>query len=73
MSTRTTGLHALRLLGSGLFDKYPRLTLILGHLGEALPFNLHRMDQRIAWSPMGYPISSTTSTSRPRETSAPRV
>ncbi|HVO47631.1 MAG TPA: amidohydrolase family protein [Steroidobacteraceae bacterium] len=50
-----TGLHALRLLGSGLFDRYPRLTLILGHLGEGLPFNLHRMDQRIAWSPMGYP------------------
>ena len=50
-----TGLHALRLLGSGLFDKYPRLTLILGHLGEGLPFNLYRMDQRIAWSPMGYP------------------
>ena len=50
-----TGLHALRLLGSGLFDKYPKLTLILGHLGEALPFNLSRIDQRIAWSPMGYP------------------
>jgi len=50
-----TGLHALRLLGSGLFDKYPRLTLILGHLGEGLPFNLYRIDQRIAWSPLGYP------------------
>jgi 2,3-dihydroxybenzoate decarboxylase len=56
-----TGLHALRLLGSGLFDKYPRLTLILGHLGEALPFNLHRMDQRIAWSPKGYPASKRIS------------
>ena len=56
-----TGLHALRLLGSGLFDKYPRLTLILGHLGEALPFNLHRMDQRIAWSPMGYPAKKKIS------------
>ena len=56
-----TGLHALRLLGSGLFDKYPRLTLILGHLGEALPFNLHRMDQRIAWSPKGYPAKKKIS------------
>jgi gamma-resorcylate decarboxylase len=56
-----TGLHALRLLGSGLFDKYPRLTLILGHLGEALPFNLHRIDQRIAWSPMGYPAKKKIS------------
>jgi 2,3-dihydroxybenzoate decarboxylase len=50
-----TGLHALRLMGSGLFDKYPKLTIILGHLGEALPFNLYRIDQRIGWSPMGYP------------------
>jgi 2,3-dihydroxybenzoate decarboxylase len=50
-----TGLHALRLLGSGLFDKYPNLTLILGHLGEGLPFNLYRIDERIAWAPMGYP------------------
>lgn len=50
-----TGLHALRLMGSGLFDKYPNLTLILGHLGENLPFTLYRTDQRIAWAPMGYP------------------
>ncbi|MDH4189595.1 MAG: amidohydrolase family protein [Betaproteobacteria bacterium] len=50
-----TGLHALRLLGSGLFDKYPRLRLILGHMGENLPFHLYRSDRRVAWSPMGYP------------------
>lgn len=50
-----TGLHALRLMGSGLFDAHPRLTIILGHLGEGLPYNLYRTDQRIAWSPMGYP------------------
>lgn len=50
-----TGLHALRLMGSGLFDRYPSLKVILGHLGEALPFTLYRIDQRIAWSPLGYP------------------
>lgn len=50
-----TALHTLRLLGSGLFDKYPKLTLILGHLGENLPFTLHRTDRRIDWAPMGYP------------------
>lgn len=50
-----TGLHALRLMGSGLFDDCPGLTLILGHMGEGLPFNLYRIDERIAWSPMGYP------------------
>ena len=56
-----TGLHALRLMGSGLFDKYPRLTLILGHMGEGLPFNLYRIDERIAWSPMGYPAKRAIS------------
>jgi 2,3-dihydroxybenzoate decarboxylase len=50
-----TALHALRLLGSGLFDRYPRLVLILGHMGENLPFTLYRTDARIAWSPLGYP------------------
>jgi predicted TIM-barrel fold metal-dependent hydrolase len=56
-----TGLHALRLMGSGLFDKYPKLTIILGHMGEALPFNLYRIDQRIGWSPMGYPAKKKIS------------
>lgn len=56
-----TGLHALRLLGSGLFDQHPRLQLILGHLGENLPFTLYRTDQRIGWSPMGYPAKKKIS------------
>lgn len=37
-------LHTMRLIYSGLFDKYPRLKIILGHLGEALPFWLNRID-----------------------------
>lgn len=37
-----TGTHALRLIGSGLFDEFPGLTVILGHLGELLPFNIWR-------------------------------
>jgi uncharacterized protein len=40
-----TGMHALRLIVSGLFDKFPRLKLILGHMGENLPFSLVRADQ----------------------------
>jgi gamma-resorcylate decarboxylase len=56
-----TGLHALRLMGSGLFDLYPRLTIIIGHMGEGLTFNLARIDQRIAWSPMGYPAKKKIS------------
>lgn len=40
-------LHAMRLILSGLFDEHPRLKIILGHLGEALPFWLWRMDSRL--------------------------
>ena len=41
-------LHAMRLICSGLFDKYPGLKIILGHLGEAIPFWLWRIDSRFA-------------------------
>lgn len=41
-----TGLAAMRLICSGIFDKYPGLKIILGHLGEALPFWLWRIDNR---------------------------
>jgi 2,3-dihydroxybenzoate decarboxylase len=41
-----TGSHALRLVFSGLFDRYPKVTLVLGHLGETLPFLLWRFDSR---------------------------
>lgn len=40
------GLHAMRLILSGVFDEYPRVKVILGHMGEALPFWLWRMDSR---------------------------
>ncbi len=38
------GLHAMRLICSGAFDKYPGLKIILGHMGEGLPYWLWRMD-----------------------------
>ena len=44
-----TSVHALRLIGSGLFDECPRLQIILGHLGEGLPYYLWRIDNRNAW------------------------
>jgi gamma-resorcylate decarboxylase len=44
-----TAVHALRLMGSGLFDRYPRLKIILGHMGEGLPFSMWRVDHRNAW------------------------
>ena len=37
-----TGLHALRLIVGGVFDEYPGLQMIVGHMGEALPFFLAR-------------------------------
>ena len=40
--------HFLRLLVSGLFDRYPRLTIILGHMGETLPYFAWRVDKRLA-------------------------
>jgi predicted TIM-barrel fold metal-dependent hydrolase len=44
-----TAVHALRLMGSGLFDKYPRLKIILGHLGENLPYSVWRVDNCNGW------------------------
>ena len=41
-----TGSHALRLVFSGLFDRFPRAKVALGHLGETLPFLLWRFDSR---------------------------
>lgn len=42
-----TGLAAVRLICSGVFDEYPNLKIILGHLGEALPFWIQRLDTRM--------------------------
>jgi len=39
-----TGLHVLRLIVSGVFDRFPKLKVVLGHLGEGLPFWLYRID-----------------------------
>ena len=37
-------LHVMRLIYSGLFDRYPGLKMILGHMGEGLPYFLPRLD-----------------------------
>jgi predicted TIM-barrel fold metal-dependent hydrolase len=39
-----TAIHVLRLILSGAFDRYPSLQLVIGHLGETLPFMLPRLD-----------------------------
>jgi 2,3-dihydroxybenzoate decarboxylase len=43
-----TGGHAMRLIFGGVFDRHPNAKLILGHMGEFLPFQLWRIDARYA-------------------------
>src|SRR3989440_11765604 len=52
-----TAVHALRLMASGLFDRHPRLQIILGHLCEGLTYSISRADNRNAWTnaPPRYP------------------
>ena len=38
------GLHALRLIFGGTLDRHPRLRLVIGHMGEGIPFFLDRID-----------------------------
>jgi 2,3-dihydroxybenzoate decarboxylase len=42
-----TAIHALRLMGCGLFDEHPKLQIVLGHLGERIPYDLWRLDHRL--------------------------
>ena len=51
-------LHAMRLICSGVFDKFPDLKIILGHLGEAIPFWLWRLDSRFAEEKQSDPSSA---------------
>ena len=44
--TFETGSHALRLVFGGVFDRYPRARIALGHMGETLPYLLWRFDSR---------------------------
>ncbi len=43
-----TGMHTLRLVLAGVFDRFPGLRLIIGHMGEAIPFNLARAESVMA-------------------------
>jgi 2,3-dihydroxybenzoate decarboxylase len=43
-----TSSHFLRLLFSGVFDRFPKLRIILGHMGETIPYHLWRFDSRAA-------------------------
>ena len=39
-----TGLHMMRIIVAGVFDRFPKLQIVVGHMGEGLPFWLYRLD-----------------------------
>ena len=55
-----TAVHAIRMVSSGAFDAYPKLQLIVGHLGEGIPFMLQRLDQNlpVGMTKLNRPFSS---------------
>jgi len=53
--------HALRILFSGVFDRHPGATMILGHMGEFLPFQRSRLDSRYATLATSAPLKRTPS------------
>jgi 2,3-dihydroxybenzoate decarboxylase len=59
-----TGTHALRMIVGGVFDRYPRLRLILGHLGENIPFALWRFDHSLTTH---FPLQPLKLERRPRD------
>jgi uncharacterized protein len=42
-----TAVHVIRLMLGGVFDRYPKLQIAIGHLGEGLPFMLPRLDRNL--------------------------
>jgi 2,3-dihydroxybenzoate decarboxylase len=54
-----TAAHAVRLLLSGHFDRFPAARLILGHLGEGLPALMWRTESMFRLNPFGNKVSKT--------------
>jgi uncharacterized protein len=42
-----TAIHVIRIILGGVFDRYPKLQIVIGHLGEGLPFMLPRLDNML--------------------------
>lgn len=47
-----TATYVLRIITGGIFDRYPNVRLLVGHMGEMLPYVLERLDTRLGISPM---------------------
>jgi 2,3-dihydroxybenzoate decarboxylase len=56
-----TGGHAMRLIFGGVFDRFPDVRIILGHMGEFLPFQLSRFDARYADLDLKQPLQKLPS------------
>ena len=55
-----TGTHILRMILGGVFDRHPTLQLIIGHMGEALPFMMTRFDATLEpeLTGLNHPVSA---------------
>jgi predicted TIM-barrel fold metal-dependent hydrolase len=42
-----TAIHLIRMILGGVFDRYPKLQVVIGHLGEGIPFMLPRMNKNL--------------------------
>jgi predicted TIM-barrel fold metal-dependent hydrolase len=42
-----TAVHLIRMILGGVFDRYPRLQVVIGHLGEGIPFMLPRLNKSL--------------------------
>ena len=42
-----TGVHLIRMILGGVFDRHPKLQVVIGHLGEGIPFMLPRLDKNL--------------------------
>ncbi|HKD63718.1 MAG TPA: alpha/beta fold hydrolase, partial [Candidatus Acidoferrales bacterium] len=60
-----TSIHALRLMASGLFNEYPKLRVILGHLGEKLSFAIWRVGAAWKSKPSWYIVAKNDRTIQP--------
>jgi predicted TIM-barrel fold metal-dependent hydrolase len=62
-----TGTHLLRLMCAGVFDRFPRLKIIVGHMGELLPYALDRINRGVTLGSWLLAAQSNEHTVRPRE------
>jgi len=62
-----TGTHLLRLISGGVFDRYPHLKIIIGHMGELIPYALPRINLALTLGNWLTETRSNDSQSAPRK------